>query len=127
MQRESAVSRRCSDVHASSVGSTAPPSELVATPSRSSETSKLRILAFVPTERAYTVRTVAYVHHMEPRLRPLSEEECYLRCYGWRGSDDTVKIVAAGQPLESESPSALTERIRIAFEARLEAREPEAA
>ena len=64
---------------------------------------------------------------MEQRLRPLSEEECYLRCYGWRGSDDTVKVVAAGQPAEPESPSALTERIRLAFEARLEAREPEAA
>ena len=64
---------------------------------------------------------------MEQRLRPLSEEECYLRCYGWRGSDDSVKVVAAGQPREAESPSALTERIRLAFEARLEAREPEAA
>ena len=42
-------------------------------------------------------------------------------------SDDTVKVVAAGHPRESESPSALTERIRLAFEARLEAREPEAA
>ena len=57
----------------------------------------------------------------------MSEEECYLRCYGWRGSDDSVKVVAAGQPHEAESPSALTERIRLAFEARLEAREPEAA
>ena len=26
------------------------------------------------------------------RLRPLSEEECYLRCYGWRGSEDAVKV-----------------------------------
>jgi len=64
---------------------------------------------------------------MEPRLRPLSEEECYLRCYGWRGSDDTVKVVPAGHPVEAESPAALTERIRIAFEARMDAREPEAA
>ena len=64
---------------------------------------------------------------MEPRLRPLSEEECYLRCYGWRGSDDSVKVVAPGHPSEQESPAALTERIRLAFEARLEAREPEAA
>ena len=79
------------------------------------------------TERAYTVRTVPYVPHMEPRLRPLSEEECYLRCYGWRGSEDTVKVVPVGRPPETESPAALTERIRIAFEARLEAREPEAA
>ena len=57
----------------------------------------------------------------------MSEEECYLRCYGWRGSDDTVKVVPTGEPAVVESPSALTERIRIAFEARLEAREPEAA
>ena len=61
------------------------------------------------------------------RLRPLSEDECYLRCYGQRGSEDTVKVVRIGDPVISESPSALTERIRLAFEARLEAREPEAA
>jgi len=61
------------------------------------------------------------------RLRPLSEEECYLRCYGFRGGEDTVKVVPSGHPLISESPAALTERIRLAFEARLDAREPEAA
>ncbi len=61
------------------------------------------------------------------RLRPLSEEECYLRCYGWRGSEDTVKVVPVGHAVEEESAAVLTERIRIAFEARLEAREPEAA
>ena len=61
------------------------------------------------------------------RLRPLSEDECYLRCYGWRGADDAVKVVRPGDPEVAESPSALTERIRIAFEARLDAREPEAA
>jgi hypothetical protein len=60
-------------------------------------------------------------------LRPLSEDECYLRCYGQRGSEDTVKVVHPGDPVLAESPSALTERIRLAFEARLEAREPEAA
>jgi hypothetical protein len=60
-------------------------------------------------------------------LRPLSEDECYLRCYGQRGSEDTVKVVRPGDPLLTESPSALTERIRLAFEARLAAREPEAA
>jgi hypothetical protein len=60
-------------------------------------------------------------------LRPLSEDECYLRCYGQRGSEDTVKVVRPGDPLLTESPSALTERIRLAFEARLDAREPEAA
>jgi hypothetical protein len=57
----------------------------------------------------------------------LSEEECYLRCYGWRGSEDTVKVVRSGDAVIAESPTALTERIRLAFEARLEAREPEAA
>ena len=61
------------------------------------------------------------------RLRPLSEEECYLRCYGWRGSEDTVKVVPTGPPLALDPPSVLTERIRLAFEARLESREPEAA
>lgn len=61
------------------------------------------------------------------RLRPLSEEECYLRCYGWRGADDTVKVVQSGDPATDASPAVLTERIRLAFEARLEAREPEAA
>ena len=61
------------------------------------------------------------------RLRPLSEEECYLRCYGWRGGEDTVKVVQSGDPLIAESPSALTERILLAFEGRLDAREPEAA
>jgi hypothetical protein len=61
------------------------------------------------------------------RLRPLSEDECYLRCYGQRGSDDAVRVVRPGSPESAESSSALTERIRLAFEARLDAREPEAA
>ena len=61
------------------------------------------------------------------RLRPLSEDECYLRCYGQRGSEDTVKVVRPGDPVTEETTSVLTERIRLAFEARLEAREPEAA
>ena len=61
------------------------------------------------------------------RLRPLSEEECYLRCYGWRGGDESVKVVPAGEPPVLDAPSALTERIRLAFEARLADREPEAA
>ena len=61
------------------------------------------------------------------RLRLLSEEECYLRCYGFRGSEDTVKVVHPGDLVITESPSALTERIRLAFEAGLDAREPEAA
>ena len=61
------------------------------------------------------------------RLRPLSEDECYLRCYGQRGAEDTVKVVRPGDHVVEESTAVLTERIRLAFEARLEAREPEAA
>jgi hypothetical protein len=60
------------------------------------------------------------------RLRPLSETECYLRCYGWRGSDETVKVLqSAAEP--RETPSVIAERIRLALEASLDAREAEAA
>ncbi len=61
------------------------------------------------------------------RLRPLSEEECYLRCYGWRGGEDTVKVLRPGAPGGAPGADVLAERIRLAFEARLDAREPEAA
>jgi hypothetical protein len=61
-----------------------------------------------------------------PRLRPLSEEECYLRCYGARGADDTVRVVdpAVSPPV---APSIFAERIRLLFEAALDGREREAA
>jgi hypothetical protein len=59
------------------------------------------------------------------RLRPLTESECYLRCYGWRGSDDTVRILPA-EPVERDGPAA-ADRIRIASESKLDSREPEAA
>jgi hypothetical protein len=61
------------------------------------------------------------------RLRPLSEEECYLRCYGQRGADETVKVVERAPAGEPAGPSVLAERIRLRFEAALDAREPEAA
>ena len=61
------------------------------------------------------------------RLRPLSESECYLRCYGWRGSDDTVRVLIPAEPVERVGPTAAAERIRVAFEAMVDAREPEAA
>ena len=60
------------------------------------------------------------------RLRPLNEQECYLRCYGWVGGDDAVRVMRPG----SESPEAtavMTERIRLAFERRIDEREREAA
>jgi len=55
------------------------------------------------------------------RLRPLDEQECYLRCYGWGGGDAAVKIRRPADD-EPEAVAILTERIRLAFEARLEDR-----
>jgi hypothetical protein len=44
------------------------------------------------------------------------------------GAEDTVRILRPGDvPTPAESTTDLTERIRVAFEARLDAREPEAA
>ena len=60
------------------------------------------------------------------RLRPLDETECYLRCYGWRGSEGTVKVLEVGDA-PREPASVKAERIRIALESMLDAREPEAA
>jgi hypothetical protein len=60
------------------------------------------------------------------RLRPLNEQECYLRCYGWVGGDDAVRVMRPGDE-GPEGTAVLTERIRIAFEARLDRRDAEAA
>ena len=60
------------------------------------------------------------------RLRPLSEEECYLRCYG--SGDAMVRVVR----LEPQRPHATRlritgEELRHLFELRLDAREAELA
>ena len=60
------------------------------------------------------------------RLRPLNEEECYLRCYGWVGEEDAVTVIRP-EPASPEATAVLTERIRIAFEALIDEREQEAA
>jgi hypothetical protein len=60
------------------------------------------------------------------RLRTLSEAECYERCYGWRYTEDTVKVVRHEPDLRSEA-SDVGERLRAMLELRLDAREPEAA
>ena len=60
------------------------------------------------------------------RLRPLNEQECYLRCYGWVGGDDAVTVKRPGDDTP-EKISVLTERIRLAFEAGLTDPEAEAA
>jgi hypothetical protein len=58
------------------------------------------------------------------RLRPLTEAECYARCYGGSGADE-VRIVR----IEPRRPRALLrvtgEDLRRRFEERLDGREPE--
>ena len=59
------------------------------------------------------------------RLRPLSEEECYLRCYG--AGDATVRVVRL-EPRRSRHLARISgEELRRLFELRLDAREPELA
>jgi hypothetical protein len=62
------------------------------------------------------------------RLRPLSEEECYLRCYG---ADETTVTVVRLEPRAARSGmTGLTltgEELRRLFEVRLDAREAELA
>ena len=67
------------------------------------------------------------------RLRPLDETECYLRCYGWRGSEEFVRVLGRDEPPPVVARTVTAERIRDALEAMLDARaeidarEPEAA
>ena len=58
------------------------------------------------------------------RLRPLSEAECYARCYGWRG-DERVSFVRL-LPRRIRRPPLDGERLRELFEERLDSRGPEA-
>jgi hypothetical protein len=60
------------------------------------------------------------------RLRTLSEAECYERCYGWRYTEDTVKVLPR-RGSQSEESSDVGERLRMLLELRLDSREPEAA
>ena len=59
------------------------------------------------------------------RLRPLSEEECYLRCYG--SFEATVRLVQF-EPRRPQGLAHITgEELRRLFEVRLDAREAELA
>ena len=56
------------------------------------------------------------------RLRPLSEAECYARCYG--SGDDTVRVVRLDTIRRRAEERRLSgEQIRLLFEGRLDARE----
>ena len=72
-----------------------PPSSLCAVHSASVETrysnTRARASAMAgsvtaPSGPAPTVRRMQ-------RLRQLDEAECYLRCYGWRGSEESVRVL----------------------------------
>ena len=60
------------------------------------------------------------------RLRTLSEAECYERCYGWRYTEDTVKVLQHQLDLRADA-SDVGERLRMLLELRLDARDVEAA
>ena len=60
------------------------------------------------------------------RLRTLSEAECYERCYGWRYTEDAVKVLPRAG-VTSVDTSDVGERLRMLLELRIDAREPEAA
>jgi hypothetical protein len=59
------------------------------------------------------------------RLRPLSEEECYLRCYGAR--DDMVRVLRIERRRQRQLARIDGEELRRLFELRLDAREAELA
>jgi hypothetical protein len=58
------------------------------------------------------------------RLRPLSEEECYARCYG--GWEPTVKIVRLEPRRPRYDLEVTGEELRRQLEERLDARPPDA-
>jgi len=60
------------------------------------------------------------------RLRPLTEAECYARCYGSR-HDDAVRLVAIEPRWPRFELRVDGEQLRRRFEERLDAREQEAA
>jgi hypothetical protein len=57
------------------------------------------------------------------RLRPLSEAECYARCYGGHG-DERVSVVRLAP--RRDDVAGRGERLRELFEERLDVRGPEA-
>jgi hypothetical protein len=83
-------------------------------------------VAAIGAEGTGAIRPLAYGAAME-RLRSLTEDECYLRCYGWRGTDESVKVVpptATSEPDLRLEQSEAGERLRRLLELRIDAHEP---
>jgi hypothetical protein len=57
------------------------------------------------------------------RLRPLTEAECYARCYG--SGDENVRVIRLTPRRAREAARLSGEDLRRLFEARLDGREPE--
>jgi hypothetical protein len=57
------------------------------------------------------------------RLRPLTEAECYARCYG--GSDENVRVIRVPAASVRRLTKVSGEQLRRLFEERLEQRGPE--
>jgi hypothetical protein len=57
------------------------------------------------------------------RLRPLSEDECYARCYG--GWEPTVRIVRLEPRCPRYETTVSGEDLRARFEERIDGREPD--
>ena len=57
------------------------------------------------------------------RLRPLTEAECYARCYG--GSDENVRVIRVPAAAARRLTKVSGEQLRRLFEERLEHRGPE--
>jgi hypothetical protein len=57
------------------------------------------------------------------RLRPLTEAECYARCYG--GGDENVRVIRMPARTGRRVASVSGEQLRRLFEERLERRGPE--
>jgi len=58
------------------------------------------------------------------RLRPLTEAECYARCYGGHGDERVSVVRLPGR--RAKEPARSGEHLRELFEERLDARGPEA-
>ena len=86
----------------------------------------LRATAARPYRRAgcETGRAPVRYAAMTSRLRPLSEAECYARCYG--SATEEVRVVKVERRPRAQLDVS-GEDLRRAFEQRLDKREPEAA